>query len=333
MDKRYQVFVSSTSENLVDERLEVMKALLELDCVPCGMEYYPAANEDQWTVIKNLIDRCDYYIVVICGHYGSEDQHGKSYTKKEYEYALSKGIPAIGFIQHDHDSLPDDKKDKDENKVQKLEEFMSIVRGNSYKHWSNTYELGAVVSRSLTQLIRDNPNKGWVRADKVGSEEMLEEINNLRKENHELQTQITRIESIAEINIDTKNIAFKEVTTISGTYTMEAGQSFREWSVKISWKDIFKLISPYLLQWHDEDSLQSQIALVLLKATGFGEPYAAKLDIDILQSIKVQFLALGLIQVTTPNTVGFGAGLSWALTLKGQHKMLTIRSVKKKLKL
>ncbi len=65
MDKRYQVFVSSTSENLVDERLEVMKALLELDCVPCGMEYFPAANEDQWTVIKDLIDKCDYYVVII----------------------------------------------------------------------------------------------------------------------------------------------------------------------------------------------------------------------------------------------------------------------------
>ncbi len=333
MDKRYQVFVSSTSENLVDERLEVMKALLELDCVPCGMEYYPAANEDQWTVIKDLIDKCDYYVVIICGFYGSEDQDEKSYARKEYEYALSKGIPAIGFIRHDHDSLPDDKNDKDENQVQKLEEFMSIVRSNLYKHWSNTYELGAVVSRSLTQLIRDNPNKGWVRAGKVGSAEMLEEINNLRKENHELQTQISRMESIAEVNIDTKNIAFKEVTIISGTYSMEAGQSSREWFEKISWKDIFKLISPYLLRWHDEDSLQIQIALVLLKATGFGEPFAAKLDIDILQSIKVQFLALGLIQVTSLNTVGFGAGLSWALTLKGKHKMLALRSVKIKKKL
>jgi hypothetical protein len=36
MDKRYQVFVSSTYADLQDERQEVMQALLELDCIPAG---------------------------------------------------------------------------------------------------------------------------------------------------------------------------------------------------------------------------------------------------------------------------------------------------------
>lgn len=56
MDKRYQVFVSSTYADLQDERQEVMQALLELDCIPAGMELFPAANEDQWTLIKKVID-------------------------------------------------------------------------------------------------------------------------------------------------------------------------------------------------------------------------------------------------------------------------------------
>jgi hypothetical protein len=330
MEKHYHVLVSSTFEDLIDERLEVKEALLELDCIPCGMEYLPSANEGQWTFTKSLIDRCDYHIVIIAGCYGSEDQDGKSYTQKIYEYALSRGIPAIGFIYHDRNSLPEDKKEKDENKVQKLEEFKSFVRSQLSKDWSNAYELGAVVSRSLTQLIRNKPRTGWVRADKVRSGEMLEEIYNLRKERQELQTQISRMESIAEVNIDSKNIAFKENTLISGTHKMEVGQPSRAWSVKTSWKDIFKLMSPYLLQWYDEDSLQNQIALVLLKATGYGDPYEAKLDEDVLQSIKVQFLTLGLIQVTPLNTIGCKAGLCWSLTPKGKHIMLTIRSVKKK---
>ncbi|NBO57725.1 MAG: DUF4062 domain-containing protein [Chitinophagia bacterium] len=33
MDKRYQVFVSSTYEDLRVERQEVIQALLELDCI------------------------------------------------------------------------------------------------------------------------------------------------------------------------------------------------------------------------------------------------------------------------------------------------------------
>lgn len=89
MEKRYQVFVSSTYQDLIPERIEVIQALLELDCIPCGMEYFPAADETQWDFIKKLIDESDYYIVVIAGKYGSVDETGKSYTQKEYEYATN----------------------------------------------------------------------------------------------------------------------------------------------------------------------------------------------------------------------------------------------------
>ena len=56
MNKRYQVFVSSTYRDLRVERMEVMTALLGLDCIPCGMEYFPAADETQWSFIKRLIN-------------------------------------------------------------------------------------------------------------------------------------------------------------------------------------------------------------------------------------------------------------------------------------
>ena len=41
MEKIFQVFVSSTFEDLQEERKEVMQALLELDCMPAGMELFP----------------------------------------------------------------------------------------------------------------------------------------------------------------------------------------------------------------------------------------------------------------------------------------------------
>ena len=64
-DKRYQVFVSSTYDDLQDERKEVMQALLELDCIPAGMELFPASSEDQWSLIKRVIDDCDYYFFML----------------------------------------------------------------------------------------------------------------------------------------------------------------------------------------------------------------------------------------------------------------------------
>ena len=56
MEIKHQVFVSSTYEDLKDERREVMHALLELDCIPAGMELFPATDEDAWSLIKEIID-------------------------------------------------------------------------------------------------------------------------------------------------------------------------------------------------------------------------------------------------------------------------------------
>jgi len=49
MDKRYQVFVSSTYDDLQEERKQVVQVLLEMGHIPAGMELFPAADEDQWS--------------------------------------------------------------------------------------------------------------------------------------------------------------------------------------------------------------------------------------------------------------------------------------------
>ena len=64
-----------------EERREVMQALLELDCIPASMELFPASSEDQWSLIKKVIDDCDYYLLIIAGRYGSTNDRGISYTQ------------------------------------------------------------------------------------------------------------------------------------------------------------------------------------------------------------------------------------------------------------
>jgi len=47
-DKRYQVFISSTYEDLKNERLEVLNSLLSMNCIPVGMELFPSSSEEQF---------------------------------------------------------------------------------------------------------------------------------------------------------------------------------------------------------------------------------------------------------------------------------------------
>jgi hypothetical protein len=71
MDKRYQVFISSTYADLQEERRRVIQTVIETDCIPAGMELFPAADEEQLEFIKRVIDDCDYYLLIIGGRYGS----------------------------------------------------------------------------------------------------------------------------------------------------------------------------------------------------------------------------------------------------------------------
>src|SRR5438067_11660380 len=98
MEKRYQVFVSSTYADLADGRREVVQALLQMDCIPAGMELFPAADEEQLQFIRRVIDDCDYYVLILAGRYGSVDTGGVSYTEREFDYALSQNIPILAFV-------------------------------------------------------------------------------------------------------------------------------------------------------------------------------------------------------------------------------------------
>lgn len=163
--KKYQVFVSSTYEDLQKERWEVIKALLELDCIPSGMELFPAANQDQWTLIKQLINDCDYYLVIIGGRYGSLGPQAMSYTEMEYRYAQTRRKPTIAFLHKNPDSLPIDKREKSAKRKRQLMAFRTLIQTKMVRFWSTPSELGSAVSRSLVKLIEVNPSAGWIRAD------------------------------------------------------------------------------------------------------------------------------------------------------------------------
>lgn len=57
MDKRYQVFVSSTYADLREERQRVIQTLMEMDCIPAGMEEHPADSRVQHHLAQLLHDR------------------------------------------------------------------------------------------------------------------------------------------------------------------------------------------------------------------------------------------------------------------------------------
>jgi hypothetical protein len=164
MLKKYQVFVSSTYTDLKEERAQVIQALLEMKCIPVGMELFPATDTDQLTYIRQEIAESDYYIVIVGGRYGSiNPDTGRSYTEDELQIARDLHIPCLAFFREEIDSLPAEKREDDPEKQKKLAAFRDRVLKKLGKSWTDPKDLAGKVSRSLAQLMQTRPGRGWIR--------------------------------------------------------------------------------------------------------------------------------------------------------------------------
>lgn len=191
MNKRYQVFVSSTYTDLVEERQGVLKAILDLGHIPSGMEGFFAADEEQLSYIKRIIEECDYYVLLLAGRYGSINKNGVSYTEAEYNFAVEKKIPVLVFIHDNLSMLPISKIDSDPSLSQSLDIFKSKVKKNRLvSFWNNQQDLQGKVLTSLAKVLRDSDRPGWVRGNLVASEDILAQLNETRIRAETLRLQL-----------------------------------------------------------------------------------------------------------------------------------------------
>jgi Domain of unknown function (DUF4062) len=100
---RYQVFVSSTYDDLRAERQQATQAISEAGFFPSEMELFPASDDAQWELIKRVIEESDYYVVIVAGHYGSLSPNGLSYTEMEYDYAAIPNSAGVEYLRQVRD--------------------------------------------------------------------------------------------------------------------------------------------------------------------------------------------------------------------------------------
>ena len=187
-EKRYQVFISSTFEDLRDERRAVQDVIISTGDFPVQMESMPAADEDQFEFIKSLIDHCDYYVLIIAGRYGTIHKDGLSYTHKEFIYARTQNVPVLVMINDDIGKIETGKSEASDAGKAKLKAFIEEAEtGRLRKTWSTLDGLKLAVREALDNAKATKPRVGWVRGNTVANVATFEELNQLRKENETLR--------------------------------------------------------------------------------------------------------------------------------------------------
>src|SRR5665647_192975 len=302
------------------------------------MEMFPAANEDQWTLISEVIDLSDYYIVVVGGRYGSVTVDGISFTEMEYDYAVDKGIPVLGFVHADPGSIPVDMSEINPEAREKLEAFSAKVMGRMVKEYRTPDELASVVSRGLIRAMKQHPRPGWVRGDQAMTDAVRAQIAELRASLAEAEKQRSEIaEKAGRIEIDPSFEHGEDEVEL--TFVVEHGYSKERQTVLLdfTWDEIVDLLGPYMLDEAPEFQLRKILSeqgwsqLLGIEKGGWEKlthPTTIIVD-DSWGRVLVQLRALGIITTGKKKRTVSDRAVYWTLTPAGDEYLVRLKATKR----
>ena len=326
MNKKYQIFVSSTYEDLKEERDQVIKAILEMGHIPVGMEMFSAADEEQWKIIQRLILDSDYYVVIVANKYGSIGPDGISYTEMEYDFAIESKVPTLGFVLDDKAPWPSEKSEKGTKPRKALKEFKNKVKSKLVNFWNNKDELHGKVSVALVKTMTANPRVGWVKSsESVGPEVMLEisrlssENSNLRKELEQMK--LAKLEAADEIrevvgilNKNTFNVRVRE------TSKWEDAERYH-----VTLLDIFEGVAPNLQVENSLLGMAKNLALHVTESTNYYKSWP--IGKNIVTEYAADLAALELIEPSKKKHSVHDKEEYWSLTKLGKQVLKKSRRI------
>lgn len=306
MNPRYQVFISSTFRDLRKERQAVLEAILELGHFPTGMEVFPAADATPWNVIETIIAESDYYVLIVGGVYGNTDEHGISYTEREYDLAVSQGIPVSPFLHGDPSKIPAGMSELDPVAQKRLSTFRVKVEAHHHcKYWSSPDELKAQVVVGIVYAIRVTPRIGWIRGDMGDTAETLKKLTVALEENSSLKLDL----KVLRESLGTRSDVDGQLA--SGADIVElhfSSPSHKDWTVVISWDDLFKRAGSFMMSDTSESNVRYSLGHELAHLAASTQPThqeadksadSAELDEDDFYKIIYQFMALDYVEPVT----------------------------------
>lgn len=310
----------------------MIHALLELDCIPAGMELFPAADADAWSLIKEVIDGCDYYVLILAGKYGSVSSEGVGFTEMEFDYAASTGKPIIAFLHENPDTLPAGNVEKAEAMQQKLNDFREKAKGKHCKFWTSREDLGGKVSRGLVQLRKRNPSPGWIPGKFAASESMLRELQELRAK--VAQFELEAVLDTAPSDIETLAQGDDRVKVTIKLKQDATGTEKKNTTLICTWDTLISYFGPNMLAECTDKEMMQRVKLAYFHAIPREiRPFNTSSDVVLPfvfeDKVRVQFQALGYIAPGEKKRAVADRERYWRLTPQGERHMLSVRAVRR----
>lgn len=187
--KKLQVFVSSTYEDLKEERQAAVQAILGAGHIPAGMELFTAGDEAQWTVIKRWIEESDVFVLILGCRYGSvAPGSNRSYVEREFDFAVKLRKPLFSIVISDDEMR---KKQSGTDIHPRYKAFREKVLGKLCNFFVDGKDIELSIHKTMRSFTEDERTVGWFSGrEHLDTTSLVEKVEALREENDKLTKEL-----------------------------------------------------------------------------------------------------------------------------------------------
>ncbi|MGI1794001.1 DUF4062 domain-containing protein [Acinetobacter variabilis] len=321
LDKRYQVFISTSGAEMQPERIILSQTLVGMGFFSWGLEQRTPLNT---AFARRQIDDCDYVVILLGSQYGEQSVSGVGYMHLEYIYAVTKQKPIIVFMHEDPASRDPSLHDTRPELQEKFKEFRQLLQQEADQVfcYRTLRDLEMAVRLNMPQMLERYPVSGWVRPQ--NTQALHDEIDQLKAK----VAQLERDGGTREVDpfLSLPKVSMHEV--FSFEYRMHAYQdgNFKELKVqkRLTWAQLLAILGSTFINPTPEEFFSKRMNEYLNEA-GLEDARAemprahavarAQINIRALHSLKLQMRQNDWI---VPSGRDDRQRLLWQITSKAQ---------------
>lgn len=321
LDKRYQVFISTSGAEMQPERIILSQTLVGMGFFSWGLEQRTPLNT---AFARRQIDDCDYVVILLGSQYGEQSVSGVGYMHLEYIYAVTKQKPIIVFMHEDPASRDPSLHDTKPELQEKFKEFRQLLQQEADQVfcYRTLRDLEMAVRLNMPQMLERYPVSGWVRPQ--NTQALHDEIDQLKAK----VAQLERDGGTREVDpfLSLPKVSMHEV--FSFEYRMHAYQdgNFKELKVqkRLTWAQLLAILGSTFINPTPEEFFSKRMN-EYLNETGLADARAemprahavarAQINIRALHSLKLQMRQNDWI---VPSGRDDRQRLLWQITPKAQ---------------
>ena len=164
------VFVSADANDSSDSLYTVNRVVMQLGGLPVSTYYGSQSGEYDWKVVREAIDKCDIYILLVGDSYGILSDSGESYIHREAVYAKSRQKTVVALLKNA------ELKGLTETSMQRLKSLHRLMMSGTFKYWSTKEDILLLARQVLRDYLKPQFKSGVTKQNAAESQKMQQAI-------------------------------------------------------------------------------------------------------------------------------------------------------------